>query len=243
MHQDPLPTLDRLAASVLEEAGDDRAGRLVRAIETGRELTELGDGLVERFVDDARAGGLSWSEIGALFGTSKQAAQKRYGATTGAWPGLAPAAQQAMNRAGRDAHHLGHTHVGTEHALLGLLATDAGMAADALRELGLEREAVLAGLGPSEGPLRHDCVGVRPRLKRALEGAGRIAANLGHRPADTEHVLAALVADGDALATEIIGALGVTPEDVRRVLARRLDVDASQLVVRRRRRRLGRALA
>src|SRR4051794_35280960 len=85
---DALPSIDKLVASA-RGAGDETSAQLERAIAISRELGELGDALVERFVGEARAAGMSWAQIGALFGTSKQAAQKRY-ASAGMWPGRLP---------------------------------------------------------------------------------------------------------------------------------------------------------
>jgi hypothetical protein len=85
-----VPSIDELAGEVRDAAGDDAAIRLRAAIGTGRELTKIGDALVERFVVEARMDGLSWAQIGQLAGTSKRAAQKRYAAVSvlaGAWPG------------------------------------------------------------------------------------------------------------------------------------------------------------
>src|SRR3954454_2025820 len=127
------PNHDDLAAQITRES-EDAAGRLRLAIDAGRRLTDLSDDLVERFVGEARGAGLSWAEIGDLFGTSKQAAQKRYAAPAGAggWPSLTLLAQEAMNRAGAEAERLGHNYVGTEHVLLGLLDTKPAEAAQIL---------------------------------------------------------------------------------------------------------------
>lgn len=246
-----LPSLDELAALVREgtRSGDEQpaAARLRTAIEIGRELTASGDALVERFVSEARAAGLTWTQIGQEFGTSKQAAQKRYGpgpADEGAWPGRwAPRAHDALNRAGEAARDLGHDYVGTEHALLALLAPEAGLASHVLADLGVTRERVLATSCMKAGPPqrhRQDCLGVMPRLKQAMEYAWRLAERLGVGSADTEHLLAGVVAVPGAMAIEILKRLGVRPEDVREALAAELDVDADRLVFahRRRRRRL-----
>jgi ATP-dependent Clp protease ATP-binding subunit ClpA len=79
-----------------------------------------------------------------------------------------------------------------------------------------------------------------PRLKQAMEYAWRLAERLGVGSADTEHLLAGVVAVPGAMAIEILKRLGVRPEDVREALAAELDVDADRLVFahRRRRRRL-----
>src|SRR5215211_7796810 len=130
-----FPGFEDMAAAVHERARsideEPHVARLRTAIEMGHELSATGDALIERFVSEARAAGVSWTLIGEQFGTSKQAAQKRYGGAAldagdaGDWPGAwAPHAREALLRASADARELGHEYVGTEHALLGLLATE-----------------------------------------------------------------------------------------------------------------------
>jgi hypothetical protein len=85
-----LPSVDELADEVGDAATDDAAARLRAAIETRRELTKIGDSLVEQFVVEARVDGLSWKRIGKLLGTSERAAEKRYAAVSvlaATWPG------------------------------------------------------------------------------------------------------------------------------------------------------------
>ncbi|MEN3281636.1 MAG: ATP-dependent Clp protease ATP-binding subunit ClpC [Solirubrobacteraceae bacterium] len=239
------PSVDDLADLVRVQASEQSPPvRLRAAIELGRELAEATDELIERFVAEARAAGLSWTEIGQLFGTSKQAAQKRYGATTaedaGGWPGRwAPAARHALEQANEQARNLGHNYIGTEHVLLGLVAAADGLAAHVLSDLGVTRERILTQecVAASGQPRPYECLGVQPRLKQALEHSRRIADRLGHRVANTEHLLAGLVAVPDALAVEILKRLGVSVDDVREALARRLDVEVQLLSVGRRRRR------
>jgi ATP-dependent Clp protease ATP-binding subunit ClpA len=238
---DALPSLDELAALVRERASDDSpAARLRVAIETGQDLSDVGDALIERFVSDARAVGLSWTEIGQLFGTSKQAAQKRYG-PTGTWPGRwTPAAHRALTRAEEDARELGRSYVGTEHLLLGLLAGDDDLAVSVLVYLGVTREGVLAtSCMKVDSPDRteQECLAVMPRLKQALENAGRIAERLGQRVPGTEHLLAGVVGVPGALALELLKRSGVRAADVREELAVRLDVEPELLILDRRRRR------
>lgn len=85
-----VPSVDEVAERVCDAAGDDAAARLPAAIALARELTKIGDALVERFVVEARVDGLSWTRIAELVGTSERAAQTRYAALSvlaGAWPG------------------------------------------------------------------------------------------------------------------------------------------------------------
>jgi ATP-dependent Clp protease ATP-binding subunit ClpA len=240
-----MDTVDELTARIEAEAGTAR-DRLDAAIALGRQLTDTADALVERFVTDARRAGVSWAEIGELFGTSRQAAQQRYAQTSavvGAWPGRwTPAARGGLDRAGEQARRLGHAAVGTEHVLLEL-TTGAGPAAEVLADLGVTGERIVAQgcLAPRATAPKQDCLGVRPRLKRALEYARRFADRLGHPAADTGHLLAGLLAVPDCLAAEILARCNVDADTVRVGLAARLDSDPSALAPPRRRRRLARA--
>jgi Clp amino terminal domain, pathogenicity island component len=209
---------------------EDAVHHLDTAIRRARELTDTADALIGRAVADARAAGLSWTEIGHAFGTSKQAVQQRYGSSPpGRW---ADDARHAIDQAGAEAAMLGHGHIGTEHVLLALASTSV------LAELGVTRERVLATScmqqPPSDarGPLP-----LMPRLKQALEGGVRIADDLGAAAAGSEHLLAGIVAVDDSMAVEILRRLGVRPRDVRGALARRLGVEPRQLGGPRRRRR------
>ncbi len=246
MQKARLPSIDDLVA-IVEARVDDQspATRLQLAIDLGRELTDLGDILIGRFVAQAREAGLSWTEIGQLFGTSKQAVQQRYGrvlADPGAWPGLwTPAARNTLDRAAAEARELRHGYIGTEHALLALVSSG-GVAADVLADLGVTRQRMLATSCMQAGPRfesQEDCLSLMPRYKQALEHSRRIADALEARTADTEHLLAGIIAVRDSMAVEILRRLKVSADDVRDALAERLDVEPQQLgELRRRRRRL-----
>jgi hypothetical protein len=243
--EERLPTIEELTALVNDRVGGQvPAARLREAIDVGRGLTELSDELIGRFVTEARASGLSWTEIGQAFGTSKQAAQKRYGAAVddlGRWPGRwTPDANDALDQAGSEARRLGHDYVGTEHVVLALVTAERGIAGEVLRALGVSRERMLATSCMQAGADEHEPrepLAVMPRLKQALERGRHVADGLGVRLADTEHLLAGIVAVPDSMAVEILRRLGVSGDDVRTGLAERLDVDLQRLGARRRRRR------
>jgi hypothetical protein len=239
------PTIESLAALVDERArGQMPAARLREAIEVGSELTDLSDALIGRFVAEARTSGLSWTEIGQAFGTSKQAVQQRYGTATdvGRWPERwTTAANDALDRAGDEARELGHGYVGTEHVVLALVTAEHGIAGEVLRGLGVSRKRMLATscLRARSDDDAREPLSVMPRLKQALERGRRVADGLGARLADTEHLLAGILAVPDSMAIEILRRLGVSADAVRSALAERLDVDPQRLgATRRRRRRL-----
>jgi hypothetical protein len=244
---DRPPTIDDLAAIVASRAGESSsATRLGAAIELGRQLTELGDELIGRHVAEARAAGLSWTEIGRMFGTSRQAVQQRYGVGApepGDWPERwTPGVRRALEQAGQDARALGNDYIGTEHVLLALVSADGGIAAAALGDVGVDRDRVLATscMRPGfSGSSPQQCLALMPRLKQALEHSRRIADRLDARLADTEHVLAGIVAVPDSMAVEILRRLGVSSGDVLAALGERMGIAPQRLgATRRRRRRL-----
>ena len=228
-----------------ERAGEQTsASRLREAIKVGSELADLSDALIGRFVAEARANGLSWTEIGDVFGTSKQAVQQRYGAGSedlGRWPERwTPDANDAFDRAGQHARDLGYSYVGTEHVLLALATAEPGVAATVLRDLGVTSDRILATScmqAGSDERSSQECLSVMPRLKQSLEHGRRIADELDVLLADTEHLLAGIVAVTDSMAVEILRRLGVSVADVRAALAQRLDVEPQRLGAPRRRRR------
>jgi ATP-dependent Clp protease ATP-binding subunit ClpC len=63
---------------------------------------------------------------------------------------FAPLAKKALELTAKEAHGLGHNYVGCEHLLLGLIATEEGLASQVLRRMGIElrttRRAVVTAL-------------------------------------------------------------------------------------------------
>jgi hypothetical protein len=240
--------VDALANIVERRAPSPTAlDRLATAAAVIEELRGQGDLLLDRFVGQARVEGCSWTQIGETLGVSKQAAHQRFvpadqaGAT---WPPHATdLVRRALATGQQEAQAMGHNCLGTEHALLGLLAERDGLAAHALAALGVDDAGVRAridarvGTGPARAwaPL-----GVAPRLKRALEIARSHARSLDHRCMNTEHLLLALGDVSDSVAAEVLRDLNATPDTVRQKLAGMLGVDPDTLRARQKRRRLRR---
>ena len=246
-----MPSIDDLTALVEQRAAEQQpATRLREAIDAGRELTELGDALIGHFVSDhsLERPVLDGDRAGVRHEqTGGATALRATGDDFGHWPGRwTAAANEALSRAAAEARVLGHDYVGTEHALLALATVERGTAGEVLRELGVTRERMLATSCMSAGAdahQPHDFLRAVPRFKQALEHSRRIADGLDVRHADTEHLLAGIVAVPDSMAVEILRRLGVSVDDVRAAIAERLDVDPERLGARRRRRRRLRAAA
>src|SRR3954447_2139886 len=203
------------------------------------------EAVLDYFVRAARRAGGSWTEIGAGLGVSKQAAHQRFptvASDAGAWSAHATdTVRAALEAAQEEARSLGHNYLGTEHVLLGLLTQTDGLAAHALAELGVGRQAVVSRIRESVGvgsPRAWEALGVTPRTKKALELARAQAKALGHRCIGTEHMLLGLVNLEEAVAVQILDELGASRQAVRRQLANMLGVDVERLSQPRRRRML-----
>jgi hypothetical protein len=216
--------------------------RLRAAVDLVDEMRGVGDEVLDRFVAEARAAECSWTEVGAVLGVSKQAAQQRFpaGGPLRRWPdGVTDTVRAAMVVAQDESRALGHNYVGNEHLLLGLLAQRDGLAADVLAGLGVTREAIVLRTREIVGtaaPRRWEALGVSPRLKRALELARAEARRLGHRCVGTEHVLLGIARLDEGVGARLLRDLGAPPDRVREEVASRLGVDVAQLAPPSRRR-------
>ena len=123
-------------------------------------------------------------------------------------------ARQVIIFAQDEARELNHGYVGTEHILLGLLREEDGLAAQALLSSGVEltsaREAAAEvgnGTGKAGGTLPFT-----PKAKESLEGALRQALGLGHNYIGTEHILLALLEQGEGAAVQVLHSFGLDTE-------------------------------
>jgi hypothetical protein len=235
---DTLPSIDRLAAGI---AAGPPLERLSAASELAGQLRARGDELLDQFVDAARESGSSWNEIGCALGTSKQAAQQRFGVLAdppaGQIPfGLTGPAAQAFIAAAAHARELGHHYVRPEHLILALAEQPDELAGQVLAEFGVTPAAARAVIERHLGagrPRPTGSLGVAPQTKRMLELARSFAKSLGHRCPRTEHLL--LAASSPKLhspAASLLADCGVDPAQIRDHLARALLSEAPELADR-----------
>ena len=131
--------------------------------------------------------------------------------------GFTEKANNAMNFAISSAEELGHTYIGSEHILLGLLREGTGVAAVVLDELGVffdELENLIKneiGMGAKSSLSTADFT---PRTKRILQNAVMQAASLAHNYVGTEHLLLALISESDSYAVRFLNELGVNPRNI-----------------------------
>ena len=127
-------------------------------------------------------------------------------------------ARRVLSLAHEEAERMRHSHIGTEHLLLGLMLEDGGIAGRVLRELGLEFDRVrdlierMVGLGEytTQRPT------LSPGTQKVLELAVEQARQLGHHYIGVEHLLLGIIELDEGIALDALRQLGVTPEQVRR---------------------------
>jgi ATP-dependent Clp protease ATP-binding subunit ClpC len=126
-------------------------------------------------------------------------------------------AQKVLALAQEEAARLGHSNIGTEHVLLGLVREGEGIAAKALTGLGLGAEKIqtevenLIGRGDEVTKQIH----YTPRAKKVIELSMDEARKLGHSYVGTEHILLGLIREGEGVAARVLNNLGVSLNKAR----------------------------
>ena len=133
--------------------------------------------------------------------------------------------KNAWKFASEEAQKLGSDYVGTEHLLLGIAHEKDSAGGKILNSLGVTVEAVeplLEGRGSffSQGD-----VYVAPRTKRVLEMAVEEANELGNSYVGTEHLLLAILREGQGVAMQILQHFGVTQEKLQKAFDQYLSED------------------
>ncbi|HZG71160.1 MAG TPA: ATP-dependent protease ATP-binding subunit ClpC [Chondromyces sp.] len=126
-------------------------------------------------------------------------------------------AQKVLALAQEEALRLGHTNIGTEHILLGLIREGEGIAAKALYGLGLGSEKIQAEvenlIGKGDGGSQ--TIHYTPRAKKVIELSMDEARKLGHSYVGTEHILLGLIREGEGVAARVLNNLGVSLNKAR----------------------------
>ena len=127
-------------------------------------------------------------------------------------------AQNALAQASRCARSLKQGYIGTEHILVGLLKEDTGVAAKVLADNGVETEQVMDMIRDliafENGVAVKDREGYSPRAARILEEAHHQAARFGQKQTGTEHLLLALIKEGENVAVRLLNTLGANVQKI-----------------------------
>ena len=126
--------------------------------------------------------------------------------------GFTPKASEALNYAISSAEKMGHTYVGSEHILLGILKAGDGVAAAVLNKNGVsadEFEEIMSdtiGYG-TQSTLSPEYL--TPRAKKIIEVALTGCKNLNKKLIGTEHMLMAILSESDNYAIKFLKQMGV----------------------------------
>ncbi len=135
--------------------------------------------------------------------------------------GFTKKANHALNLAIERASEMGHTYIGTEHLLLGLLEENTSAAAEALAECNITAEEVRGTIEQNVGtgmPTVLTPDDLTPRSKRIMQAAVISAARMGSGFVGSEHLLMCLLAESDSYAVRILNALGCNTGNVAAAL-------------------------
>ncbi len=131
--------------------------------------------------------------------------------------GFTEKANKALNLAVESAESLGHTYIGSEHMILGLLKEGSGVAAEVLTKLGVHADTMESTIRQKVGSgsqTRLTIDDFTPRSKRILQIAVMEASRLGHNYVGTEHLLIAILEEGDSYGVRFLSMLGVKPTNI-----------------------------
>jgi len=132
------------------------------------------------------------------------------------WDRFSEGGQKVITLAMEEAHRLGHNYLGTEHILLGILKEGNNIAIQVLEKMGVSLsglktriEEMLSTTHRVESFYMGAQIALTPRAKRVLELAYTEAKELGHPYVGTEHLLLALLREGEGVAVKALEEEGV----------------------------------
>lgn len=127
-------------------------------------------------------------------------------------------ARTALACAEKCARQLKQGYVGTEHILAGLIKEQSGVAAKVLEANGITLDAVMDLIQNliafDNGVAVKEREGYTPRAKTVLEEAHRQAKRFGQKATGTEHILMALIKEGENVAVRLINTLNIAPAKI-----------------------------
>ena len=131
-------------------------------------------------------------------------------------------AASALKLAAKAARRRGHSYIGSEHLLLGLLEEGEGTAAQVLIGAGVEEEKLKSLIdqliAPEGGVGLASREGYTPRASAILENSVREAELFHMEQAGTEHILLTIIKDPECVATRLLHTMGVNLQKLYRAI-------------------------
>ena len=120
-------------------------------------------------------------------------------------------AQSALEKAHEEARSLGHTYIGSEHILLGLMCEGESVASKMLSAKGLDADSLrktvigVSGQGERSDVSASD---MTPRCKRIIEESAQKSHECANGYIGTEHILYAILCEKDCVAVKLLKECG-----------------------------------
>ena len=125
-------------------------------------------------------------------------------------------AKKAIDLAVRISKKMNYSYVGTEHILAGLIKEGTGVAAEILTACNVEYDKLISMIedliSPGDNIEVMDRDGYSPRTQRVLERASEEADRFECNEIGTEHLLMAIVLQGDCAAARLLNTMGVNSQ-------------------------------
>ena len=122
-------------------------------------------------------------------------------------------AKKALDIANRISKNMNYNYVGTEHLLVGLLKEGSGVAAEVLSSNGVELDKLIQMIkeliSPGEDVLVADRDGMSPRTQMVVNRAEEEAERFDSEEIGTEHLLLALLTEGDCAASRLLNTMEI----------------------------------
>lgn len=122
-------------------------------------------------------------------------------------------AESALKRAQKLSARMRHPYTGTEHILLGLLDEKDSTAGQVLASAGVTRkgleEMIDQLIAPEGGMVLEERSGFTPRAKKILDDAVAEAKRFHEEQAGTEHILIAILEDGECVGYRLLNTMNV----------------------------------
>ena len=122
-------------------------------------------------------------------------------------------AKKALDIANRISKNMNYNYVGTEHLLVGLLKEGSGVAAEVVSSNGVELDKLIQMIkeliSPGENVLVADRDGMSPRTQMVVNRAEEEAERFDSEEIGTEHLLLALLTEGDCAASRLLNTMEI----------------------------------
>lgn len=141
-------------------------------------------------------------------------------------------ARTAIMYAEKMARKCGHSYIGTEHLLAGLIHEEQGTAGMVLRDLGITeaklKEMIDKLIAPGSVVMTADTRGYTPRAERVLEESRQQAQDFRSVRIGTEHILLAMLGELDCVATRLLHTMGIQIQKLQTELLIAMGEDSAQ---------------